>query len=59
MKDSPCKNCDIRTVNCHSKCKKYIAWKKLINAISKKLREKQTADRIYEEDKFRKKRIRK
>lgn len=25
--ECPCKNCSERTMNCHSKCPKYLSWK--------------------------------
>lgn len=25
-KNIPCKHCDLRKIDCHSKCKKYLSW---------------------------------
>lgn len=39
----PCKNCEERHPNCHSKCKDYIEWKRLYWKVRK---EEQTDERI-------------
>lgn len=44
MLRAPCKNCELREVGCHAKCKAYIEWAKEHEA----LREKNRTERVIE-----------
>lgn len=46
---APCKDCHDRTVGCHGKCEKYLAYRAELDAINKKVKmEKSGADVAYE-----------
>lgn len=42
--NSPCKDCKDRHFKCHSDCKKYLNFKRVLNTYNKKLKEEK---RLY------------
>lgn len=52
INDNPCKFCvpPKRTPTCHALCKEYINWRKELNKINSKIREKRHSEQIADED---------
>ena len=49
MKHSPCRDCNDRHTECHSKCERYIKWKNERDELQTKIRKARESDRIFKE----------
>ena len=45
--DTPCKDCQSRTSNCHSICDDYIEWRQEHNKVRDAIKEKRANDRVW------------
>lgn len=47
MITSPCKNCQLRYVGCHSKCLKYIDFRQSVDVLKEQVNEKKKPGSLY------------
>ena len=50
---APCKNCTDRTVGCHGKCEKYMAFRTKLDAVNEKIRKENIGNEFMCRQSFR------
>lgn len=48
LRESPCRNCEYRTENCHSSCNAYKSWRLKDKKLKSEIYKKQTEEREVE-----------